>query len=138
MIRTVPKDLQEWLDRIYTASKTGKFPAGDYDPDEDFVECQYRYKRDSGEVVACPVGLAIPDRRYSPKCENMGAQFLPEHFPDRCPGIVKNNLSLAREIQRLHDEFAAEGKWQHGRFMRAVLKLDGFRGLKPKLTADNS
>lgn len=119
--------VQECLDKLVAASLAGKFPSINSNG-----VCCYR----CGDGRECGIGIFIPDELYDPDMDaGMSVRVLLGEYPRLLPHIVPQGCTVSdvQAIQNVHDPLAhGGGKWSHGRFVDALLRLvPMFKGLTP-------
>lgn len=99
---------QEIFNRVWEHFVTNKAPAS-VNPNG---VCLYRGP--NGEK--CAAGVFIPDEAYSPLLESIGIKSLVlvpssglKNLIDKFPPIIKDNLGILKDLQRIHDNATIYG-----------------------------
>lgn len=117
--KTETVGLAEYLGMLEKAAHDGTFPG------KDGRGCQYR----TASGRRCAVGLLIKDGKYDPVMEG-GICRLYENWPDRVRGVEGLSLQDLRQVQTVHDHYAAIG-WDTDAFLAAVRAMTVFQGVEP-------
>ncbi len=120
----IPRNRRDYLKLLIDVNRKGGFPSVD----------SAGYSRYRGENRrCCPIGLLISDSEYDSSMEGKIVAYYPvsEALP---PWMQEANdadaiLDSLIELQELHDDMIAEGKWDADKFEREVRELPLFAGV---------
>lgn len=122
---------QEYFGLLVETSRAGGFPSAVPDDEsEGGAFCLYR----GPDGRRCAVGLLIPDDRYTPRMEDLGAGQLLQEFPALGAAVPAGLTGPDLEaVQAVHDAFARDGgPWPHDRFVARLRLLSFFADAPPE------